>query len=117
MLVTLNTKRLDNLHAHDRILALETGLRQLHNDQGLGFVMLFDTVVDKRKLKQAGLALASVVPALMTATIALAPKTAANDASTCGLTGEQRAAIENTLASMASAYSDPSTCSYNFTVS
>lgn len=116
LLIALNHKRLKHLEAHERIFALETGLRQLNNDQGLGFVMMFDTVVDKRKLKQATAALASVLPAVMTAVFALDPKTVADNVGTCGLTAEQRTAIENALESMASAYNESSTCSYNFTV-
>jgi hypothetical protein len=56
----LNERRLDHLEDSDRLLALETALKNLHNEQGLGFTIADRTVLDRRKLRNLFFSVASV---------------------------------------------------------
>jgi hypothetical protein len=57
---TLNDKRLDNLGDSERLRALELALKSLNNEQGLGFVIADDTVLDRRVLRNMFFSVASV---------------------------------------------------------
>jgi hypothetical protein len=59
---TLNDRRLDNLGDSMRLLALELALKNLHNEQGLGFTIggADGTVLDRRMLRNTFVSVASV---------------------------------------------------------
>ena len=62
MLTQLNLVRMEDLGYHTRVLPLETALRNLNDQQGLGIVLGFSGIVlDVRLLKQIGLALGPFV--------------------------------------------------------
>ena len=70
-LTQLNLIRTSDLGQHQRLLALETALGNLNQQQGLGIVMGFTGVVlDMRMLKQAGFTIAPVVATVMSMVLA-----------------------------------------------
>eukprot|EP01043_Picozoa_sp_COSAG02_P076382 COSAG02_NODE_16195_length_1105_cov_1.957256_2_plen_176_part_00 len=62
LLMQLNIVRMGDLDHHSRLLALETALRNLNQQQGLGIVLGFTGIVlDMKTLKQIGFTVGPVV--------------------------------------------------------
>ena len=61
---TLNERRLDDLGSSEQLLALELALKNLHNGQGLGFIIGGGVVLDRRRLRNMFFSVASVFATL-----------------------------------------------------
>jgi hypothetical protein len=111
LMAALNSSRLSHLsdpNAHTKICAVETALRRLNLDQGLGF-SIAGSVVDKRKLKQIFIAGASTSPPLFATVMALRPLSAKEFV--CSLETQQALALQTVVSTF------NSTCVYNVTIS
>jgi hypothetical protein len=82
---TLNERRLDNLGDSERLLALELALKNLHNEQGLGFILTDKTVLDRRMLRNLFFTVASIYATL--APIILSISLTTTDALTAAMYG------------------------------
>ena len=105
-MATLNDSRLTHLGDNDihiRIFAIETALKRLNEDQGLGFAIA-GTVVDKRMVKQLVAGVATVLPPIFATVMALRP---ADSRAFCALTEAQSVLIQSVLAEF------NATCNYN----
>ena len=110
-MVALNANRLKHLNdptAHAKIFGVETALRRLNLDQGLGF-SIGGSVVDKRKLKQVLVGMATTVSPLFATVMALRPAPTTG-AFVCSLEKQQSLALQ-VVASNFNA-----TCTYNVTI-
>ena len=112
LMAALNDVRLKHCGdatAHLQIMAVETGLKQLNLNQGLGF-SVGGTVMDKRKLKQLVVGLTSAVSPVFATVTALRPEGTTTPLRTCFLDKEQAIALQ----SIASTFN--ASCMYNVTV-
>jgi hypothetical protein len=111
LMTAFNTNRLAYVHdttACVKIMNIETALRRLNLDQGLGF-SIGGSVVNTRKLIQIFISVASIVPPIFATVVALRPTTEGMFA--CQLRQDQALALQTVTSTF------NSTCIYNVSIS
>ena len=115
LMTALNNNRLKHINISNveaQIVSMETALRRLNLEQGLGFTV-FGSVVDKRKLVKAAITLVSVAPPIFAALTAFRPDQIGDQATIgqCSLDPEPLAALARVAATL------DARCVYNITIS
>jgi hypothetical protein len=115
--MALNDKRLDDMGTHEQIHVLEIGLRQVNNNNGLGFTIL-DVVINNKVLGKIIVGLATVIPSVVAAMLAMRPEIGQEveqglsaTVGACQLSTSQQNSIENAVTEMVGAYN--ASCRFN----